>query len=76
MPKKKDIREIEQDEGVIVVKNGIGETKVFEIVGKTEKGLYIGRDVNGIIECFSEFDVGHIKNTRVPEEEEGAGKYK
>lgn len=76
MPKKKDLKEIEEDNGVIIVKNGLGATKVYEVIGKTEKGLYIGRDKNGLIECFSEYDIGKVKGVRVAVEEEGKGKYR
>jgi hypothetical protein len=76
MPKTKETQEIIEDEGVIIVKNGLGEIRVYEVIGRTDKGLYVTKDKNGLIECFSEFDVGKIKNIRKPNEEEGSGKYK
>lgn len=53
-----------------------GETKVYDIVGKTKNGLYIGQDINGIKECFSEYDLGKIEKQKIRDMELGAGKYR
>lgn len=76
MPKSRDIMGLEEENGVIIVKNGLGETKVYEIVGITKNKLYVGQDKNGVKECFSEYDLGRVEKKYVKEVRQSSGKYR
>lgn len=76
MRKNRELKEVKEEQGVIVTKDWLGNTKVYEVIEITKKGLYVGRDKNGLIECFSEYDVGKIEKRYIRDIDESGGKYR
>ena len=76
MRKNREIKEAEENQGVIITRDWMGNTKVYEVIAITKNGLYVGRDKNGIKECFSEYDVGKIGKRYIRDIDESSGKYR
>lgn len=76
MRKNREIKEAEEDQGVIITRDWMGNTKVYEVIAITKNGLYVGQDANGIKECFSEYDVGKIEKRYIRDIDESSGKYR
>lgn len=78
MPRNRTITRITKDDEEIIVKNGLGETKRYKVIGMTKRGLYLCESESGWLECFNEFDVGKVRNEFIESLDLsiGAGKYR